>query len=66
MSEVRRHRHYVGIPHPTLVYVLLDDKAEFDRIGLAETDHGKNDKGHVLSKSLKADGMMVVFQHWLT
>lgn len=50
----------------TLVYVLLKDRAEFDRLKLEATDHGEDERGgHVLSKSLDANGVMVIFQFWI-
>lgn len=58
-------KHYVGIADPKLIYVLLEDRGEFDKIGLPATDHGQGSGGHVLTKTVKADDMMVVFQHWI-
>lgn len=58
-------RDIVGVPDPKLVYVLIADREKFDKIGLAATDHGEQKAGHVLSKSVDRDDIMVVFQHWL-
>lgn len=57
---------YVGVyPGGTLVYILMKNREEFDFLALPVTDHGEDNNGHVLSKSLAADGVHVVFQYWL-
>jgi hypothetical protein len=59
-------KHYVGIADPKLIYVILEDRDEFDLIGLDATDAGENERGgHVLFKSIEANGVRVVFQHWI-
>jgi len=60
-------KHYVGIADPKLICVVLEDRDEFDLIGLDATDAGENERGgHVLFKSIEANGVRVVFQHWIT
>ena len=59
-------KHYVGVADPKLVYVILEDRSEFDKIGLPAEEHAKNERGgQCVSKTIKSDGMMVVFQHWI-
>ncbi len=56
---------YVGVPDPRLVYVLIADREKFDKIALAETDHGeKGAAGHLWSKRVDHNGVRIVFQHW--
>lgn len=56
---------YVGVPDPGLVYILIADREKFDKIALAEMDHGeKGVAGHLWTKSVDRDGVMIVFQHW--
>lgn len=63
---MERSKHYVGVADPRLVYVLLEDRAEFDKIGLVAEDHPENERGgRCISKTIKADDVMVVFQHWI-
>lgn len=67
MAEHFDHRpqDYVGTSVPGLVYVGFANRQAFDRITLPMVDHGENDDGHVLTKSLEADGCRVVFQYWI-
>jgi hypothetical protein len=59
-------KHYVGVADPKLVYVILEDRDEFDKIGLLATEGERTEReGHVLVKSIEADGVRVVFQHWI-
>ena len=59
-------KHYVGIADPKLIYVILEDRDEFDLIRLDATDAGENERGgHVLFKGIEANGVRVVFQHWI-
>lgn len=59
-------KHYVGVADPKLVYVILEDRSEFDKIDLPSEDHAANERGgQCVSKTIKADGVMVVFQHWI-
>jgi len=67
MSERFEHRplNFVNIAHPHIVYIGIADRAEFDSLDLPCSDHGENDRGHVLVKSLEASGVMVIFQYWI-
>jgi hypothetical protein len=59
-------KHYVGIADPKLIYVLLEDRDDFDKIGLPAQEHEPNERGgQCVSKTVKSDGVMVVFQHWI-
>lgn len=55
----------VLIAHPTLVYVGVKDRAQFDSLAVPYHDHGENERGHVLTKCIEQDGVRVVFQYWL-
>ena len=58
-------KHYVGVADPKLVFVTLEDRSEFDKIGLPAKDHAANERGgQVISKTVKTDDVMIVFQHW--
>jgi hypothetical protein len=50
-----------------IVYVLVADRLKFDQIPLPCVEHDNRvaKRGHLLSKTLDADQLMVVFQHWL-
>ena len=53
-------RPYVGVPTPTLVYVGVPDRADFDRI---KGDCTPIEGG--FAKAVKSDdGVTVIFQHW--
>lgn len=49
----------------SIVFVLCDDRADFDKIDLPEVDHGPKDCGHCLSKMVEGGGCTVFFQHWV-
>lgn len=60
--------NFIGVASETLVYVGVADRAAFDRIGVPVRDHGENENGHVLSKTVGnfgRDEVTVIFQHWL-
>lgn len=71
MSERLEHRpmDYINVLEGgELIYVGFADRAAFDRIALPCTDHGENDRGHLLTKSLFAtddSGIHIVFQYFL-
>jgi len=67
MSERFEHRPrmFVGVADPQQIYVGIADHIEFDKIAAPCRDPGENDDGHVLIKSIEADGVRVVFQYWL-
>ncbi len=52
---------------PSLIFALVDDRAEFDKIKRPVTDPGEKPDGggHVIIKSVEQDGCTVVFQHWI-
>lgn len=55
---------FVGVMDPgTLVYIGVPDRAAFDRIARPCRDHAPEKQ--LLTKSVEADGVYVVFQHWL-
>ncbi len=58
---------YIGVhPEARHIFVLVSDRADFDKIDLAMFDSGPREKkGHVLTKSLTADGQTIVFQFWV-
>ena len=56
---------WVGVATPTLIYVGVEDRAEFDMIGVLVNDHGETKDGHVLTKAVEQGRVTVVFQHWL-
>ncbi|MBN8955253.1 MAG: hypothetical protein J0H17_01425 [Rhizobiales bacterium] len=47
------------------IFVIVEDRAKFDKIAVKETDHGKTEAGHCLSKSVEQHGTRVIFQHWI-
>lgn len=59
---------FVGIAGPTLVYIGVAKREDFDKIAVPCHDHGEDDGGHVLTKQVgdfKASEVTVIFQHWL-
>ena len=65
LQSCRLDRDSVAIGDGKLIYLLIAKREEFDRIALPVTDHGENDRGHVITKSVNTDGVYIVFQHWL-
>lgn len=64
-------RSWASVTTPTVVFVGIANREEFDRLALPGKDHRQQiseqvPRRNVLSKALEADGVMVVFQHWLT
>lgn len=50
----------------TFVFVLIKERDVFDDLPPPVTDHGIGDHGgHVLTKTIEADGIRVIFQRWL-
>jgi hypothetical protein len=44
-------KRYVGIADPKLIYVILEDREEFDKIGLPATEVERTEReGHMLFK----------------
>ena len=63
-----RPLEFVSVTTPTLIFIGVDDRADFDKIALPLQDSGQNERGHVLVKRLgdfSGDKPTIVFQHWL-
>jgi hypothetical protein len=60
-----RPQDFVGIADGHLIYIGVGKREDFDKIAAPLIDHGENERGHVLSKTVKGDGVQVVFQYWL-
>ncbi|MGB3044154.1 MAG: hypothetical protein WBB98_13305 [Xanthobacteraceae bacterium] len=56
---------FVGVTSPTLIYIGVKSRADFDKIDRPCTNHGLTPTGHLLSKHVEGDGVYIVFQHWL-
>jgi hypothetical protein len=59
---------FVGVSTPTLIYIGVKDRADFDKIAAPLHDAGENERGHVLVKRVgEFDGknVTIIFQHWL-
>jgi hypothetical protein len=59
---------FVGIAGPTLVYIGVAKRADFDKLALPCADNGENADGHVLTKMVgefKGSEVTVIFQHWV-
>ena len=48
-----------------LIYINVTDRDDLDKIDRPLIDI-KSDNGHVLVKRIEQDGVMVIFQHWLS
>ncbi|MCC8949321.1 hypothetical protein H8A97_30520 [Bradyrhizobium sp. Arg62] len=56
-------RNFVGVySGGTAVYVIMKRRDEFDLLAIPAEDHGENENGHILSKSIDADGVSIIFQ----
>jgi hypothetical protein len=59
---------FVGIAGPTLVYIGVAKREDFDKLAAPCVDHGQTRDGHVLTKqvgSFASGDVTVIFQHWL-
>lgn len=59
---------FVSIACPTMVYIGVEKREDFDKIAAPCHDRGPNDSGHVLTKQVggfKPGEVTVVFQHWI-
>jgi len=59
---------FVSIASPTIVYIGVASRADFDKIAAECVDHGEKADGHVLTKQtgeFKPGEVTVVFQHWI-
>lgn len=50
---------------PTVIYVVIDDRADFDKIDRPASEHITPGVGHCLAKTVEQAGVLVIFQHWL-
>lgn len=62
---VHNPQTFVKVAHPGFIYIGVKNREDFDRIGVPVTDHGQNDVGHVLTKTVEENGVRVIFQFWL-
>ena len=53
-------RDYVGVAMGDLVYVIVADRAKFDKIDIPPSIHTNG----CTSKFLEANGVRIIFQHW--
>lgn len=63
-----RPQEFVGVSTPTLIYIGVADRDDFDKIALPCLDNGPNERGHVLVKRVGDFGgrkPTIIFQHWL-
>lgn len=63
-----RPMEFVDVTTPTLVYVGVKNRADFDKIKAPLHDSGENERGHVLVKTVREfDGttVTIVFQYWI-
>lgn len=61
-------QEFVGITTPTLIYIGVRSREEFDKIAAPLHDAGENERGHVLVKrvgDLDGKSVTIIFQHWL-
>lgn len=69
-AERSEHKpvQFVTVANPTIVYVGIADRGDFDKIAKPCHDHGESDNGHVLTKvvgNYGDDEVTIIFQHWL-
>lgn len=69
---VERFEHrpmdFIGVALPTIIYVGIASREKFDKIAAPLQDHGENENGHVLIKTvgnMREDEVTVIFQHWI-
>jgi hypothetical protein len=60
-----RPTNFVGIADGRSIFIGVGKREDFDKIAVPKIDHGENDHGHVLTKTVEGDGVQVVFQFWL-
>jgi hypothetical protein len=62
-----RPTDFVGIATPTVIYIGVRDRAQFDKIASPLEDRGETENGHVLIKQVGefGKGVTVIFQHWV-
>lgn len=57
-------RNWASVIAPTLVYVGIVHRADFDKLALPQSDQGVDGEKKLLTKRMEGDGMTVIFQHW--
>jgi hypothetical protein len=58
--------NFVGVATPTLIYVGVADRDEFDKIAGPVSDSGPSaDGNHVITKMVQQDKTKAIFQHWI-
>ena len=58
--------NFVGVATPTLIYVGVADRDEFDKIARPVSDSGPSaDGNHVITKMVQQGKTKVIFQHWI-
>jgi len=63
-----RPMEFVGVTTPTLIYIGVKNREDFDKIAAPLHDAGENERGHVLVKrigDLDGRNVTIIFQHWL-
>lgn len=50
---------FVRVTDPKLVHVVMDDRDEFDRIGIQPSHH----LGNMLVKAIDYEGLIIIFQY---
>jgi len=63
-------RNWASVSLLTVVFIGIANREEFDRLAVPTKDHRHQvservPRRNVLTKSIEADGVTVVFQHWL-
>jgi hypothetical protein len=58
-------RDFVGIVDPHWIYIGVGKREDFDKIAVPLVNHGENDRGYVLTKTVEQHGVQVVFQFWI-
>ena len=48
-----RPMEFVGVPTPTLIYIGVKNRDDFDKIAAPLHDAGENERGHVLVKQVE-------------
>lgn len=63
-----RPMEFIDVTTPTLIYIGIQNREDFDKIAAPLHDAGANERGHVLVKivgELDGRSVTIIFQHWL-
>ena len=60
-----RSQDFILVTDGHFIYIGIGKQEDFDKIAVPMVDHGENDRGHVLAKTVVGGGVQVVFQYWL-